>query len=110
MIEYKFGNIVLNHFPFSDSSETKKRPALIIKDTKDGDVIFSRITSQLKDTTDDIEIVNWKESGLLIISTIRIHKIATTINKRLIERKLGSLSKLDRDRVSGEIKRFWGII
>jgi len=34
MIEYKFGDIVLIHFPFSDSSETKKRPALIIKDTK----------------------------------------------------------------------------
>ena len=109
MIEYKFGDIVLFHFPFSDSSETKKRPALIIKDTKDGDVIVSRITSQLKDTTEDIEIVKWKESGLLIISTIRIHKIAT-INKKLIERKLGSLSKLDCDKVLGEIKRFWGII
>lgn len=109
MIEYKFGDIVLIHFPFSDSSETKKRPALIIKDTKDGDVIVSRIKSQLKDTTEDIEIVNWKESGLLIISTIRIHKIAT-INKKLIERKLGSLSKLDCDKVLGEIKRFWGII
>jgi len=45
----------------------------------------------------------------LIISTIRIHKIAT-INKKLIERKLGSLSKLDCDKVLGEIKRFWGII
>lgn len=109
MIEYKFGDMVLIHFPFSDTSETKKRPALIIKDTKDGDVIVNRITSQLKDTAEDIEIVNWKESGLLIQSTIRIHKIAT-INKKLIERKLGSLSKLDSDSVSGEIKKFWGII
>jgi len=109
MIEYKFGDIVLIHFPFSDLSETKKRPALIIKDTKDGDVIVNRITSQLKDTSEDIEIVNWKESGLLIVSTNRIHKIAT-INKKLIERKLGSLSKFDSDRISGEIKKFWGII
>lgn len=109
MIEYKFGDMVLIHFPFSDTSETKKRPALIIKDTKDGDVIVKRITSQLKDTAEDIEIVNWKESGLLIPSNIRIHKIST-ISKKLIERKLGSLSKLDSVSVSVENKKFRGII
>ncbi len=50
MNEFRFGEIVLIRFPFSDSSEAKKRPALILKDTEDGDVIVNRITSKIKDT------------------------------------------------------------
>jgi mRNA interferase MazF len=109
MNEYNFGDVVLVKFPFTDSSETKKRPALILKDTQDGDVIVNRITGQIKDTNEDIKIINWKESGLLIASTIRIHKIAT-INKKLIERRLGSLSNHDVEIISKKIKRFWEII
>ncbi len=109
MNELNFGDVVLIQFPFSDFSETKKRPALILKDSKDGDVIVNRITGKVKSTKEDIEITNWKESGLLISSTLRIHKIAT-LSKKLIERKLGSLSKTDLERVTDEIKRFWNSI
>lgn len=60
MIEFHFGEVVIISFPFSDSSETKKRPALILKDTNDGDVIVNRITSKIKDTSEDIEIQTGK--------------------------------------------------
>ena len=109
MNEFNFGDVVLIQFPFTDSSETKKRPALIVKDTKDGDIIVNRITGKVKDTSEDIEINDWKISGLLISSTIRIHKIAT-ISKKLIERKLGSLSITDSEKVMRESKRFWSTI
>lgn len=68
-------------------------------------MIVNRITSQVKDTGEDIEINNWKEAGLMIESTIRLHKIAT-INKRLIERKLGSLSKPDAEKYQKKLKDF----
>ena len=39
MIEYNSGEIVLLKFPFSDTSNIKKSPALIILDTEDNDII-----------------------------------------------------------------------
>jgi len=97
MINYKFGEIVLIKFPFTDNLIFKKRPALIIKDTNDGDVIVCRITSRLYNTGYDFELTDWSQCGLKLPSVIRIHKIAS-IEKHMIEVKLGEVSaavKLD---------------
>lgn len=56
MLSFKFGNIVLIEFPYSDVLHKKQRPALVLKDTHDGDIIVSRITSQSKESINDIEI------------------------------------------------------
>lgn len=64
MANYKLGEIVLVKFPFTNNLGFKKRPALIIKDTNDGDVIVCRITSKLYDSSYDIELKNWSKNGL----------------------------------------------
>jgi len=90
MTEYKLGDIVLIKFPFTDNVTFKKRPALIIKDTNDGDVIVCRITSKSYDSLYDIKLKDWNKYGLKLPSTIRIHKIAS-LEKDLIETKLGEI-------------------
>ena len=40
------GDIVVVPFPFSDLSQSKKRPALVLVDLKGEDLILSQITSQ----------------------------------------------------------------
>lgn len=40
-----FGDVVLLRFPYTDGKIYKRRPALVIRDTRDGDIIVSRITS-----------------------------------------------------------------
>jgi len=40
------GDIVVVPFPFSDLSQSKKRPALVIANIEDNDLILSQITSQ----------------------------------------------------------------
>jgi mRNA interferase MazF len=89
-MEYKLGDIVLIKFPFTDNITFKKRPALIIKDTNDGDVIVCRITSKLYGSLYDIKLNDWNKYGLKLPSTIRIHKIAS-LEKDLIEAKLGEI-------------------
>ncbi len=103
MTNYKFGEIVLIKFPFTDNSTFKKRPALIIKDTNDGDVIVSRITSKLYNTKYDIEINNWSQCGLKLPSVVRVHKIAS-IEKDMIDVKLGEVGGSVKYQV-GEIFR-----
>ena len=62
MNKLNFGDIVLLRFPFTDGNKYKKRPALIINDYNDGDIIVCRITSQIYNTKQDVYIKNWKKS------------------------------------------------
>ena len=92
---FKTGEIVLLRFPFTDGEGSKKRPALVLLDNLDGDVLLARITSKLYSTPFDLAISNWKSVGLLLPSCIRLHKMAT-LELTLIERSLGELSILER--------------
>jgi len=90
MEQLKFGQIVLLRFPFTDGTSFKRRPALIIQDCDDGDVIVCRITSKIYQSDFDIEINNLEKSGLKLPSVIRVHKIAT-LEKNLVELKMGQI-------------------
>ncbi len=90
MIYSLFGDIVLLKFPFTDGEKSKKRPALVLADTEDEDVIVCRITSKLYDSDFDFEIKDWQKCGLKLPSVIRLHKIAT-LEKSLIDQKIGEI-------------------
>ena len=90
MDKLPFGTIVLLKFPFTDGKTFKKRPALLIQDSSDGDIIVCRITSQIYDTENDVFVTNWKQSGLKLPSVIRVHKIAT-LDKTMIEVIMGKI-------------------
>jgi len=94
MTNYKFGDVVLVAFPFTNLTKAKKRPALVLLDSKDDDIITCRITSQICNSKYDITISNWTHCGLLSPSWIRLHKIAT-IQKNKIDKTLGNLTVTD---------------
>jgi len=99
-MSYQFGEIVLLRFPFSNTGRSKKRPALVLFDPGDNDVVVCKITSIPYTTTYDVSISNWQEVGLLSLSTIRVHKIAT-LEKTLIEKRLGILDDSLKNQVQG---------
>jgi len=104
MVEFKFGDIVLLKFPFTDGLSYKKRPALILMDSDDGDVIVCRITSKIYDTSFDFNVKNWSKYGLKLPSIIRIHKIAS-LEKNLIEQKIGQLDKTTQNQIKKIFKK-----
>jgi len=87
MDHLNFGQVVLLRFPFTDGTTYKRRPALVIHDSDDGDVVVCRITSKIYSSDFDIEITNLEKSGLKLPSVIRVHKIATS-EKKLVELKM----------------------
>ena len=91
-------------FPFTDIKSFKKRPALILKDTNDGDVIVCRITSKIYQSRYDIEFKNWKRAGLKLPSIIRTHKIAT-LDKNLIELRIGKIDLATLNKVKMIIRK-----
>ena len=104
MSDFRFGEVALLRFPFTDGIGYKKRPALILADTHVGDVILSRITGQIYDSKFDIKLAEWKKAGLKLPSVVRLHKIVT-ISADLIERKMGKLGASDLLKVKQEIQK-----
>lgn len=64
MNKYSFRDIVLLKFPLTDGQSFKRRPALVINDTSDGDIVVCRITSQIYKTKFDVKVDNLEKSGL----------------------------------------------
>jgi mRNA interferase MazF len=93
---YNFGDIVLIPFPFSDLSQSKLRPAVIVSknNLSYNDVIVSFITTQSSFTKNTITIDEkeslFQSSGLKKSSKIRCDKIAT-LSKKIILGKIGFL-------------------
>jgi mRNA-degrading endonuclease toxin of MazEF toxin-antitoxin module len=46
MTNYEFGDVVLVDFPQSGIDETKRRPALVVLDIGDADVVLAPITTR----------------------------------------------------------------
>ncbi|NOX87248.1 MAG: type II toxin-antitoxin system PemK/MazF family toxin [Chlorobi bacterium] len=93
-----FGDIVLLKFPFTDTNIYKRRPALIINDFRDRDIIVCRITSQNYNTENDVYIKDWKSSGLKLPSVIRVHKLAT-LEKKMVDMVMGKIDLKTKSRV-----------
>lgn len=97
MIKYKFGDIVFAPF-YQIDGVRKQRPALVILDTGDDDIVLAPITTTERKNKGDNKIKNWKESGLLLDSWVRIAKIAC-LSKSDIRRQLGTLSSTDKKQI-----------
>jgi mRNA interferase MazF len=102
MTAYKFGDIVLVGFPHTDLRGVSKRPALVLYDSGDQDVLVARVTTQEYETDGDYKILDWRKGGLLAESYVRLGKQAT-IEKRHVIRRLGALE-------SGEIENLKSIL
>ncbi len=112
MTGYKEGDIALVPFPFTDLSTTKQRPALILSVvvSKSYPSIFiaAMITSQIESEmiSGDYLIKEWKKSGLIAESKIRLAKIVS-LEESLVRKKLGALPQKDRQGVRKEWARLF---
>ena len=98
MASYAAGDVVLLEFPFTDTAGSKRRPALVLLDTADDDIVVARVTGQLSAAPQDVTLDEWQQAGLLLPSVIRLHKVAT-LERRLVDKKLGRLMPADWSRV-----------
>jgi len=61
MTTFRFGDVILIEFPHTDLRGKSKRPALVLYDANDQDVLVARITTQEYTTESDYRIVEWKK-------------------------------------------------
>ena len=89
------GKIVLVHFPFTDLTAAKLRPALVIQESAQDVVvafISSRIPAQLagSDLFVMVDHPSFPDTGLKVSSVIKFDKIAT-VSKDLVEGEIGEI-------------------
>ena len=112
MTDFKFGDIVLVPFPFTDQSATKKRPAVVISSEsyhqQRPDLIIMAVTSQVKSTqtVGETYVQDWQGAGLLKPSTIK--PVITTIERGLVISQLGQLKENDQAALTGAIDQILG--
>lgn len=104
---YQAGELVLIDYPFTTGTQFKLRPALVLLDTGDADVLVARITTQSVTTPFDVPLTDWQSAGLLAPSTVRLHKLVTSAKFR-VNRLLGHLEPGDRQKVSVVLQQLFG--
>jgi mRNA interferase MazF len=97
MTKYKFGDVVLVVFIQADGNR-KQRPALVVLDTGDDDIILAPITTTERKSKGDYKIKNWQQSGLLLDSWARLAKI-TCLSKSDIHKQLGAFVADDKKQI-----------
>jgi mRNA interferase MazF len=105
---YKFADVLLVPFPFTDQSRVKKRPAVVLSSKvyqqERNDLIVAAITSSQLSAmrTGDVLVGLWQEAGLLKPSIIK--PVLSTLTVSLVIRKLGSLGEEDSEKLRESFK------
>jgi mRNA interferase MazF len=100
------GEIVFVTFPFSDLSQTKLRPALVLANAQRNDWILCQITSQSYFDTQAIviEATDYREGFLSKTSYVRPNKIFTA-NEQLIKKQVASLTSAKHHEIITRIQK-----
>lgn len=94
------GEITLYPFPFTDLSQRKLRPCLVLSDEMQEDILLCQITSRV---FKDKYCVPLAEHGLRVKSFVRCNMLFTA-NKHLARRSVGSISSREHEAVREKIR------
>lgn len=82
------GDVVVLPFPFSDLTQAKRRPAIIIAELEGDDRILCQITSQHSRDAYSVQIndIDFEEGSLRKVSNVRPNRIFTADSKIILYR------------------------
>ena len=94
MAKFVKGDVVVVPFPFSDLTQAKRRPALVISVLEGDDLILSQITSQFVRDNYAISIAgkDFEEGGLRQESNVRPNRLFTA-DRHIVLYRIGGLKK-----------------
>jgi len=94
------GSVVLVPFPFSDLSQSKLRPAVVLADAGHGDWILCQLTSNPYSDARAVRLANsdFKKGSLRVVSYARPGKLFTA-NQELLVSEVGVLGETAFNRV-----------
>jgi len=94
---------------FTDGSGRKQRPVIVLFSSADADLVVAPLTSESPRTPRDLEVIDWRSSGLPLPSTVRLDK-PITIAKSTVIKRMGKLTPADWDRVKSVLRQLFAEI
>lgn len=99
MTSHSFGDVLLVPFPFTDLTQTKSRPAVVLSSDAyhhdHYDLVIAAITSKPRgERCGEVALLEWQQAGLRRPSVVV--PVLATLSRRLILRQLGALATADR--------------
>lgn len=103
------GGVVLVPFPFSDLSQSKLRPAVVLAAAGRGEYVFCQVTSNPYGDPRSVELTpaDFSSGSLQLTSYARPGKLFTA-SEQLIVRQLGLLEPASLDRILDVVIRLLG--
>ena len=100
MVVPSAGSVILVPFPFSDLSQSKLRPAVVLADAGRGDWILCQVTSSPYSDVRAVRLAaaDFAKGSLRAVSYARPGKLFTA-NQELLVSEVGVLNRLALDRV-----------
>ena len=96
-------NIILIPYPYSDLSDRKLRPCLVVSDQLKKDIILCQLTSNHKyEHSIELNEEDYENGSLYLRSFVRPNKLFTAHTK-LVERKLCQISDKKYKEVTNKI-------
>ncbi len=87
------GEFWVAEIPFTDWSDTKRRPVLVL--WLDGeDAVVAAVTSASPRTVTDVSLREWQQGGLRVASTAHLARL-DCLEQSLLLRRLGSVQLAD---------------
>ena len=104
------GDVVVTLFPYSDLSNAKRRPALVLAPLEGEDVILCQITSKLKADpyAVSLEAADFSSGRLRVSSNIRPNRLFTA-DRRIIVYQAGRLTDRKLEEVLAKVSEIFGI-
>ena len=100
--------IVLIRIDFHQTPGGKLRPCVVLLDTADADFVGAPITSRPRASDFDLPIQQWREAGLNVFSTVRVHEL-TVLSKFVEVRRIGELTTNDRTALAESLRRAFAL-
>ncbi len=106
MPNYSRNEIVLVRFPFSDLTNAKVRPAVVVSSAHAShDLFLVPLTSKTSSLlAGEFVLSDWKDAGLFVETAAK--RGIFTIHEQLVSKALGALSNDDVDELERSL-RFW---
>jgi len=111
---YESFEVVVVPFPFTDSRQSKRRPALVLSsrsafNARIGHSLLAMITSAENSPWPlDVAITDLAKAGLPVSSVVRMKMF--TLDHRFVLGRLGCLSSKDSGRVKTAVRRLLGFV